>query len=112
MTSVSYALHTTAIVAVAEDFYSSFSLSWLLLTLSYDAFQQTVAQYDYFKASSLSSPCIMVYTEARAAAVPEAVSLPAAQVPPTDSGCQHQLLHHSQAEHLPGKWIACCYTCS
>lgn len=54
----------------------------------------------------------MVYAEARAAAVPEAVSLPAAKVPPTDFGCQHQLLYHSQAEHLPGKWTACYYACS
>ena len=45
----------------------------------------------------------MTDAEARAAAVPEAVSLPAAQVPPTDSGCEHQLLHHGQAKHLPGK---------
>ena len=52
----------------------------------------------------LSSHFIMVCAEARAAAVPEAVSLPAAKVPPTDFGCQHQLLYHSQAEHLPGKW--------
>lgn len=35
--------------------------------------------------------------------MPEAVSLPAAQVSPPDTGCQHQLIHYSQAEHLPGE---------
>ena len=41
--------------------------------------------------------------EAWSAAMPEALSLPAAKVSPLDTGCQHQLVHHSQAQHLPGE---------